>query len=296
MAAWCLGYADDLLLLSASRSGLQSMINKCSDFMKQKKLKFSTNVDPRKSKTKCVIFSKKAKDRQNVTPVKLNGDDLPWVEEVKHLGNLLECNNSMKRDISVKRGKFIGKLNTLSQELFFTSPDIFIKILNIYAVSFYGSGLWNIFSTDCERLYKAWNVAVRHAWKIPNTTHRYLIECISESLHPKVMLASRYSGFAKSLLSSPKYPVRVLASLISTDHRTVMGCTLSQIGRECGLAGWDPMKLSSGVIKKNMKYFAVPPNETWRTGFLSELMDNQLEIPGLSSEDIQEMVSYLCTS
>ena len=137
----CLGYADDLLLLSASRSGLQSMINKCSDFMKVKKLKFSTNVDPRKSKTKCVIFSKKAKDRQNVAPVKLNGDDLPWVEEVKHLGNLLECNNSMKRDISVKRGKFIGKLNSLSQEFFFTSPDSFIKILNLYAVSFYGSGL-----------------------------------------------------------------------------------------------------------------------------------------------------------
>ena len=73
-------------------SGLQSMINKCSDFMKLKKLKFSTNVNPSKSKTKCVIFSKEAKDRQNVAPVKLNGDDLPWVEEVKQLGNLLECN------------------------------------------------------------------------------------------------------------------------------------------------------------------------------------------------------------
>ena len=99
------------------------MINKCSDFMKLKKLKFSTNVNPSKSKTKCVIFSKEAKDRQNVAPVKLNGDNLPRVKEVKHLGNLLECNNSMKRDISVKRGKFIGKLNSLSQEFFFTSPD-----------------------------------------------------------------------------------------------------------------------------------------------------------------------------
>ena len=48
----CFGYADDLLLLSASRSGLQSMINKCSDFMKLRKLKFSTNKIPAKSKTK----------------------------------------------------------------------------------------------------------------------------------------------------------------------------------------------------------------------------------------------------
>ena len=94
-----------------------------------------------------------------MAPVNLNGDYLPWVEEVKHLGNLLECNNSMKRDISVKRGKFIGKLNSLSQGFFFTSPDTFIKILNIYAVSFYGTGFWDFFSTD--RLYKACNVAVR---------------------------------------------------------------------------------------------------------------------------------------
>ena len=212
------------------------MVSKCSDFMKQKKLKFSTNANPIQSKTKCVIFSRKAIDRLNVGPVKLNGDDLPWVDEVKHLGNLLECNNSMKRDIAIKRGKFIGKLNSLAQEFFFTSPDTFLKILNIYAVSFHGSGLWNIFSDECERLYKAWNVAVRHAWKIPNTTHRYLIESISGTLHPKVMLASRYSGFAQSLLDSPKYPVRVMASLCTTDNRTVSGRSLSQISRECGLA------------------------------------------------------------
>ena len=77
---------------------------------------------------------------------------------------------------------------------------LFFKILNIYAVSFYGSGLWNLFSADCERLYSAWNVAIRHAWNIPNTTHRYLVESISGSLHPKVMLASRYSSFANSLI------------------------------------------------------------------------------------------------
>ena len=47
-----LGYADDLLLLSASRSGLQAMVRICETFAKEMKLKFSTNVDPVKSKTK----------------------------------------------------------------------------------------------------------------------------------------------------------------------------------------------------------------------------------------------------
>ena len=76
-----------MLLLAASRSGLQAMVDRCSDFMKKKKLKFSTNTDPAKSKTKCIIFSKKAKERVNVLPIKLNGDSLPWIDEIKHLGN-----------------------------------------------------------------------------------------------------------------------------------------------------------------------------------------------------------------
>ena len=58
----CLGYADDLLLLSASRSGLQSMVNTCQKFTKKKNLKFSTNPDAAKSKTKRIVFSKKGSE------------------------------------------------------------------------------------------------------------------------------------------------------------------------------------------------------------------------------------------
>ena len=292
----CLGYADDLLILSASRSGLQTMIDKCSEFMNQKSLKFSTNANPEKSKTKCVIFSKRARDRVNVAPIKLNGDDLPWVDEVKHLGNLLECNNSMRRDIAVKRGRFIGKLNSLSQEFHFVSPAIFTKLLNIYAVSFYGSGLWDLFSSDCERLYRAWNVAIRQAWRIPNTTHRYLIESISESLQPKVMLASRYITFVKSLLTSPKYPVRVLAQLCSTDYRTLVGRSLSRISRECNQDIFDPCKLASSEVKRKMRYFPVPPGQSWRVPILCELLKNEFEIPGFEKEELNEMLTYICTS
>ena len=73
----CFGYADDLFLLSGSRSGLQAMINICQDFSERKNLQFSTNVNPEKSKTKCLVFSKHTKDRQNVLPILLNGNPLP---------------------------------------------------------------------------------------------------------------------------------------------------------------------------------------------------------------------------
>ena len=128
-------------MLSASRSGLQSKVNICTDFVKKKNLKFSTNPNPKKSKTKCIIFSSKPKDRTGVLPVKMNGDDLPWVEEIKHLGNILESSNNMKKDQAVKKGSFIGKINSLSQEFHYVLPNSFFKIEYIYAVSFPGSSL-----------------------------------------------------------------------------------------------------------------------------------------------------------
>ena len=199
----------------------------------------------------------------------------------------------MKRDITGKKSKFIGKVNSLAQEFFYVSPNMFMKILNIYCTSYYGSGLWDMFSADCQRLYTAWNVAVRHAWSVPNTTHRYLIEGISGSLHPKVMLASRYSGFVKSLRSSPKYSMRVLASCTSTDLRTVMGRTLYKISRECSCS---LESLTPGLTKKSMKYFPVPSTEEWRIGVLSELLSDELQIPGFTYQEVNELTTFLCNS
>ena len=101
------------------------------------------------------MFSKKVKERKDVLPIKLNGDPLPWVHQVKHLGSTLQEDNSMKVDLSQKRGNFIGKVMFLSQEFSFVKPSILTKIINIFSTSFYGSGLWDIFSADCEKLYKS---------------------------------------------------------------------------------------------------------------------------------------------
>ena len=70
-------FADDIFLLAASRPGLQAMVSKCEEFSKNNNLKFSTNEDPEKSKTKGIIFSKRPADRIGVTPIVLRGNNLP---------------------------------------------------------------------------------------------------------------------------------------------------------------------------------------------------------------------------
>ena len=70
----------------------------------------------------------------------------------------------MKTDCILKRGRFIGKVNSLLQEFHFVDSTVFIKLLNIYASSFYGSSLWNLYSPEVERIYKSWNVTVRNVF------------------------------------------------------------------------------------------------------------------------------------
>ena len=49
-------YADDIILLSPSTTGLQEMVKICENFAIATKLKFSTNIQIEKGKTKCLIF------------------------------------------------------------------------------------------------------------------------------------------------------------------------------------------------------------------------------------------------
>ena len=58
MYAGVLGYADDTLALCPSREGLQEMMTTFQEYAKSHNLKFSTHVDPMKSKTKCLAFLK----------------------------------------------------------------------------------------------------------------------------------------------------------------------------------------------------------------------------------------------
>ena len=290
----CMGYADDLLLISASRSGLQCMVDICQKFTERKNLKFSTNPNPEKSKTKCIVFSKKQRDLRDIAPIRLNGDPLPWVQQVKHLGNILQCDNSMKIDCTLKRGRFIGKVNSLMQEFYFADSKIKMRLINIFASSFYGSGLWDLSSTTCDRLYKSWNVAVRVCYDVPPTTHRYLIEPLSGMPHAKSMLCSRMVKFKQQLCTSNKPVVSLLALLSMEDRRTTLGRNMAKIQREIG--GVQP---SCCNIRKHMKFFATPIEELWRIPLLEELVEvtnKKMYIENFSDEETKLMMNTICTT
>ena len=288
-------FADDIFLLSATVSGLQSLVNICQDFASTRNLTFGTNPVPSKSKTKCISFSKRTKDHKNLTPILLGGVPLPKVRKVTHLGCVLESDNSMRSDIALKRGQFIGKVNSLLQEFHFASLSVKLKLLNVFATSFYGSSLWDPFSSECEKLYRSWNVTVRNILNVDRKTHRFLIEAFSEGLlHPKIMIASRLAQFYKSQYDSPKFVMRFLVRLTEGDFRTKFGTIINRLATECNCSIGD---LNGRVVKSRMKYREVPKEELWRVPLGKELIgtkNGNCTIPGFSNDEVEDLFQFVC--
>ena len=90
------------------------MINTCQEYCQAHNLRFSTDPNPKKSKTKCMAFLFKTRE---LPKINLNGNTFPWVPTGKHLGMTLENTmNGLKKDILIKKARFIDKNNEIIQE------------------------------------------------------------------------------------------------------------------------------------------------------------------------------------
>ena len=78
-----LAYVDDVLIMATSVQGMQDMVRLCEEHAFDNDLIFSKDPNPKKSKTMCIAFY--CPNRDQLAPIKLNGDDLPWVAKGKHI-------------------------------------------------------------------------------------------------------------------------------------------------------------------------------------------------------------------
>ena len=100
-------YCDDLVLLAPTRSALQSMITICKNYANRHNLVFSTDPNPTKSKTKCLLFQLKGETPP--VPILLNGQPLPWVPHAAHLGHEFDTSGLQELDCNI--GESVELLN-----------------------------------------------------------------------------------------------------------------------------------------------------------------------------------------
>ena len=287
------GYADDNWLLYSSGAALQSMIKTCEEYVNEHNLTFSTNIDPIKSKTKCMVFLKTVR---MIEPLRLNNMVLPFTSEAKHLGHFFTNNPSaIKHDMKVKRAMNIQKNCDLIQEFGFCHPKTKLKLNEIYNSSYTGCQLWDLFCDEAEKLENSYNTSVRIMMGIPRNTHRYLIQPLTESRHLKQSLVLRFLNFCEKLSKCKKEVVRTVFGKLKFNVRSTTGSNLKEISLLVNKRVED----LSPKEASDIQYHQVRNEDKFRVGFVWEILNvkhGQLEVSGFTETELEMMPENLCTS
>ena len=263
------GYNDDNWVLAPSLSALQDILNTCEEFAASHNLKFSTDPDPGKCKTKCMAFLKKPRVLPSMI---LCGNPLPWVDSLKHLGTkVTNTIDGCQQDIKQKIASYIAKNCNLNQEFDFSHPETKIRINRIYNCHFSGSQVWDLFSPGLRNLESAYNRSVKLMASLPYATHRYLVGDIAGG-HMMIHLMSNYLGFINRLKGSSKLVLRQLYQLVCKDARSVTGSNLRNI---MIMTNCSKVEDLHPALVRNIKYHNVEENQVWRLGLVRELIDQE---------------------
>ena len=133
-----LGYADDIVIMSPSIRGLNEMIRVCESYADEYSLLFN------EQKTVAIKFGDNFKSNCHVI---LNGKQVEWKEEVRHLGNIISSTLPDAPDCALKRSQFISFVNKMIGNYRNVHTDILCRLFGTYCCSFYGSELWGCNST-----------------------------------------------------------------------------------------------------------------------------------------------------
>ena len=180
------GYSDDNWALAPSLDSLQKILMTCQDYAASHNLKFSTDPNPRKCKTKCLAFLKNPRE---LPKLMLCGNELPWVDRLKHLGNTIDNSiNGGQLDNKIKSARYLQNNVSLNQEFYFAHPKSKLTVNSIYNSHYTGSQIWNLFGNEASKLEGTYNRSVKIMCDLPYATHRYFIEHVTEKPHIKKVL------------------------------------------------------------------------------------------------------------
>lgn len=169
-----IGYADDVALLSPTRSGLQKMIDITSSFLLSRSLKLNG------AKSVYLVFQRK-KLNVDINSVVVCGDTILQVDEVKYLGHIITASLSDKPDILKTKMNIVCTGYQIVQTLGGCSFESLLKVFGSKVTHLYGCTTWRLKESALKDLEVAWRKVLKCGSKLPMRTRTSLLHGITKS-------------------------------------------------------------------------------------------------------------------
>ena len=207
-------YADDIMLLSPSMSGLKDMVSICESYALEFGMTFNS------SKSVCIRFGYQVPQRPLV--LKLGSSEIKWETSIKHLGNYLHFNLSEERDVAAKKRDFYGRVNNLLSILHDAPEKVVLKIFSSKCCHFYGLQAWRLSDKHITQFYTAWNRAVRLLLRLHPATHRRFLPSFT-GWDVKVRVTRSILGLIRKIKTHQDCFIKFVGRQCSGDQRSIIG-------------------------------------------------------------------------
>ena len=116
-------FADDLCLMAPTRHALNRMIQLCANYCKEYGLAFNAK------KSKIVVFSKRAVDKQSLGPILIDGREIEYVDSITYLGATITNKKGISFSNSSDLSKFYRASNSLLRAVKRPSEEVMMHLI-----------------------------------------------------------------------------------------------------------------------------------------------------------------------
>ena len=129
-------YADDLVLISPSVAGLNTLLRDCEDFGITHDMKYNSK------KSAVMLFRSKSLSKSILPKFLLNGEVLNETNSTRYLGHYISNDLSDDADIARQCRQLYLQANILIRKFHMCSYDVKLTLFRAYCAPMYTSHLW----------------------------------------------------------------------------------------------------------------------------------------------------------
>ena len=276
-------YADDIVILSPTVSGLKSLIQIIN------KYSLDYSVDFNAEKSFIIVYSKF--DNIPDINIKMNNSKIEVVKEVKHLGFYVNNNRNMY-DFDNIIHDMKTKSNVLRSNFSILDFKSKVRLFKSHCLHLYGCEMWNIEDNNINSLVKAWRRCIKCLLNLDMRTRSKLLPSIIESKDIITLICNRQLNFYIKGINNPN-------SLINFYFKNAF----------LSMSSFSITNLNNIMTMYNLPYSTLfvnrkvtlvnktDDNEKWRINIIKELCNfkdfNNFSV--LSYNEINAILKFVCT-
>ena len=194
----CIFYADDILLISASVSGLQNLLEVCSLASVQLGLTFNVK------KSSCIAFGALASKVSE--PLNLGSEIISWNRYLKYLGANFISGKKLKPDIDKIKSSFFAACNNILSNASHCNEILHLNLQETYVlpILLYACPALNFTCAQSDTLSVCWNSVYRRIFGFNRWESVKLFIAGLGRLDLKHLILWRKICFLKGILAAGK--------------------------------------------------------------------------------------------